>query len=112
MLDILLGFLTSNNLLIGVVIGDFIFSSLAGGETVDSCPSNAFRYNESRYCSKCTTSSSKTAISLINSVAGCSHIKGLLDWKETVELVNVEIPKSLIDKKKIKYNKSKIHDLM
>lgn len=71
------GLETSRNLLFGVVTGDFSLSSFLHGETQGNCSSNAFRYNERRYCSKCPTSNSKTAISLINSVAGWSHIKPL-----------------------------------
>lgn len=77
--DIISGWEISNNLLLGVVRGDFNLSSF-DGDIEHTCPSNAFRYKERRYCSKCTTSSSSTAISLISSVAGWCHIKQFLKW--------------------------------
>lgn len=69
------GLETSNNLRLGVVTGVFRLRSCLDGETKYVCWSNAFRYKERRYCSRCTTSNSSTAISLINSVAGWSYRK-------------------------------------
>lgn len=73
LLDVTSGTEASSNLCLGVVTGVFNLSSWLDGETEDICWSNAFRYKERRYCSKYTTSSSNTAISLINSVAGCGY---------------------------------------
>jgi hypothetical protein len=82
---------TSRYLALGVVSGgDFSLSSTVGGAATagDSCSSNALRYKERRYCSKYTTSNSKTAISLIKSVVGWFKKKPLSDRKKFANTIN------------------------
>lgn len=70
------GVLASRKLPRGVSRWEPTVLSLFDGDADVTCWSKAFRYKDRRYCSKYTTSSSKTAISLINSVAGWSCKKG------------------------------------
>lgn len=68
----------SRNLCLGAIKGDFNPTYFTDGDE-EICWSNVLRYNERRYCSKCTTSSSNTAISWIRSDAG---------WRNKTSLSN------------------------
>lgn len=81
------GVLPSRKLPRGVSTWDPTVLSLFDGDADVTSWSKALRYNDRRYCSKYTTSSSKTAISLINSVAGWSQGKNGNEWIK-VELIS------------------------
>lgn len=81
----------SKRLLLGVVKGEFIISAFAEGDKEDICWSKAFLYSERRYCSKCVTSTSSTAISLMSSVAGWNNQKINNSIQLENKLVNLDI---------------------